>query len=213
MDARTFLHDKANRDFRLINLDISNKCTLQCSKCLRYYYSKNGVDPGHGGSDLTLDTFKIIASYYNRIIFSGQVSDPIINENLPEFLEYCHNKNIFTEVHTAATHKKRDEAWYRKAFTLSPSTAWRFALDGLPGKSMIYRENQDDYFLWDMMLLGKELGVKVFWRHLVFSYNENDLEEAQALADKHDIPLILLKSGRYNEGYDPLRPKNEDYWK
>ena len=58
--------------------------------------------------------------------------------------------------------------------------------------------------------MQKNEGLEVEWQYIVFSYNEDSIEEAMKIADANGINLVLNISSRFKkEGYDPLRPKNE----
>ena len=65
----------------VINLDISNKCTLACGFCERQSKSFNSKI----FKDMTLEEFKFIADNHD-VFFCGQVSDPIYNKNFEEML-------------------------------------------------------------------------------------------------------------------------------
>ena len=51
---------------------------------------------------------------------------------------------------------------------------------------------------------------KIIWQYIVFKYNENYIEQATELANKHNIILELNYSGRWNLWDDPYEPKNSN---
>ena len=93
---------------RIINIDNSNKCTLECPKCMRQDYKRMGKKVP--GGDLSIKNFNKLTDYFNGACFCGQISDPIFNKNLIEFLKICKKKKKWCSVHTAASHKKIE--WY-----------------------------------------------------------------------------------------------------
>ena len=196
--------------WRGINIDASAKCTLECPKCLRQTLRKDGVKIP--GEDMSITTYKKLLKYYDGgIVFCGQLSDPIFNDNLIEMLKLSKDRP-WVHINTAATSKKRKKDWYEKAFKANLKAQWTFGIDGLPHQSYIYRIGQDGEFLFDMMKFGKECGVKVLWQYIIFKYNEKYIDEAKQLAKEHNIPFELNYSGRWNDesDYDPYKPSLEN---
>ena len=191
--------------FPKINLDITHRCTLQCQRCNRAIFAARGLKVP--GEDMTMENFKKIIDYFEEVYFCGQISDPIFHPQFIEFLKLLKGRK--TVVHTAASHKK--EEWYRKAFEANTDAYWTFGIDGLPKDSHKYRKNQDGEHLFKMACMASKMGLLVKWQYLIFSYNENDIEEARKMAKDNNIILELQKSSRFWEG-DPLMPKNKDYY-
>ena len=101
-----------NRTDRL-NLDISNRCPLECPHCIRQtQYKNSNIDIP--GEDLSLDSFKKITEFTNAIHFCGQLSDPIHHPMFIDFLKICFDKNIDTSIAVASSFKSLD--WFVKAF-------------------------------------------------------------------------------------------------
>ena len=191
--------------FPKINLDITHRCTLQCQRCNRAIFAARGLKVP--GEDMTMENFKKIIDYFEEVYFCGQISDPIFHPQFIEFLKLLKGRK--TVIHTAASHKK--EEWYKKAFEANTDAYWTFGIDGLPKDSHKYRKNQDGEYLFKMACMASKMGLLVKWQYLIFSYNENDIEEARKMAKDNNIILELQKSSRFWEG-DPLMPKNKDYY-
>tara|TARA_B100002019_G_scaffold89303_1_gene77257 strand:- start:2369 stop:2989 length:621 start_codon:yes stop_codon:yes gene_type:complete len=191
--------------FPKINLDITHRCTLQCQRCNRAIFAARGLKVP--GEDMTMENFKKIIDYFEEVYFCGQISDPIFHPQFIEFLKLLKGRK--TVIHTAASHKK--EEWYKKAFEANTDAYWTFGIDGLPKDSHKYRKNQDGEHLFKMACMAAKMGLLVKWQYLIFSYNENDIEEARKMAKDNNIILELQKSSRFWEG-DPLMPKNKDYY-
>jgi MoaA/NifB/PqqE/SkfB family radical SAM enzyme len=196
---------------RKLVIDASNKCSLQCPRCLREYYRINKIKVP--GENITIDRFNKLIKYYNEFIeFSGLVSDPIMNPNLPKFLKILYENNIPSKVRTAATFKPRDLEWYRIAFDNNPDTMWVFGLDGLPHESHLYRKKQDGEKLFKIMQLATSMGINTVWQYIVFNYNENHIDEAHQLAKDNNMIFELNISSRWITD-DPLKPTNKKYVK
>lgn len=191
-----------------VNIDISNKCSLQCPRCQRemIYRSKGAKVPGY---DLSIDEFKKVAQFMDEILFCGQYSDPIHHPHFIDFLEICKNSNVSVNVHTASSSKKID--WYRNAFRQYPLATWIFGIDGLPKDSHKYRINQDGEKLFQIMLESKKyLQTTPQWQYIIFNYNENDVKEAEQIAHKNSIDFFTVISSRWLLKDDPYMPKNKE---
>jgi len=190
-----------------INLDITNRCTLECPKCLRISYRKNGLRiPGH---DMSFTEYKTITDYFDKIHFCGNVSDPTMHNQFPMFLRLNYERGIETYVDNAASN--RTKAWYLEAFNSNPKAHWTFGIDGIPEESHLYRKNQDGTKLFEMMFLAKQMGLKVYWNYIIFKYNEDTMQEAKQLADYYKIPINFIRSSRFNED-DELKPTNPQHY-
>ena len=191
--------------FSKINLDITHRCTLQCQRCNRAIFAARGQSVP--GEDMSMENFKKVINFFEEVYFCGQISDPIFHPQFIEFLKLLRGRK--TIVHTAASHKK--EEWYRKAFEANTGAYWTFGIDGLPKDSHKYRKNQDGEHLFKMACMAAKMGLLVKWQYLIFSYNENDIEEAKQMAKDNNLILELQKSSRFWKD-DPLMPKNKDYY-
>jgi len=195
-------------NFANIRLNIENnpRCTLECSLCKRttYFYLNN--TKRIPGVDLSLENFKKCLDFFKKgIIFGGQLSDPIFNKDFIKMLKMCKDKKIDTVICTAATGKKED--WYKKAFLANSNAKWTFGIDGPPHLSHTYRKNQNGKFLFEMMLLAKEMGLKVYWQYIVFDYNEKYLDNCKIYSKHLKINMEILYSQR--DVIDFVKNKNE----
>ena len=192
----------AERQNSTLNLDLGTKCPLECSKCMRKNYK--GSLSGH---DCTLEEYDKLTDFFKRIGFCGQVSDPTAHPDFLKILEKSKEKGIFELVHTAASHRSID--WYKRAFeicsTFTKPCIWIFGLDGLPEDSHKYRKNQDGKKIWEVMKLGKEMGISINWQWIVFEYNWKDIKQGLSMAKKHKINFVPVLSQRWNKN-DPLKP-------
>lgn len=209
-EVKEWLRRGRDLRYQYITMDTSSKCTLQCPVCRRQSNKIKGIGPpGEYGKDMPISDFLKINKYFEVFSFCGAVSDPILYENLIEALSiiYKTQENPHVWVHTAATAKHKDKAWYEKAFSANPNAIWIFALDGLPETSHKYRVGQDGPFLFEMMKLGVSMGIKVEWQYIVFKYNENDIDIARKMAKEHGMHFELKITNRYEQGQKPLNPK------
>jgi len=184
-----------------INLDITHRCTLECSRCERIRWTARGEKVP--GEDMELYTYLKILNYFDHINFCGNRADPVFNPNFIQFLALNKKRNKSCEIHNAATGKNL--AWYQRAFKANTDAVWHFGIDGLPEKSHLYRKNQNGKKLYEAMLLCKKMGLKTIWNHIIFKYNEDDLHLCAWMAEEHGIEIRFIKSSRFFEK-DPLKP-------
>lgn len=191
---------------KIINLDITVRCTLLCSRCTR----QKQIWPNQLkklSEDIPFKDYVKITEYFQEIVFSGTVGDPIFHPRFIEMLELNFDKNIITQVNTAASHKSED--WYTRAFKANPKAKWIFGIDGLPKDSHTHRVNQDGEFLFKMMLKAKDLGLKTEWQHIVFNYNQDYLDKVKQIAGDNNLNLNICLSSRWRGPKDPLKPRDE----
>ena len=192
-----------------INIDISNRCPLECMRCQR---QTNFTLEGRKvyGRDATMDEIRKLSDYFSSFNFCGQLSDPVHHPKFIEILDYLYKKDIQVTVHNASSQKPMK--WYIKAFQAHPKAKWIFAIDGLPEESNMYRINQDAEKLYKVMLEAKKhLQQTPSWQFIVFSYNEHNLEKAKQMAIDKGLMFIVLHSSRWMGEDDPLRPKEKEY--
>lgn len=203
MNSKTY-----NFSNRLINIDSSHRCPLECPKCQRQAIRSRGYKVP--GRDMPWNDFIKVAKFFKRgLIFCGQISDPIFNPLMIDKLKYCYEHKIPITLHTAASQKPIE--WYKKAFEANPIALWIIGVDGLPKDSHKYRINQDGPKLFKVMKIGVKMGLIIRWQYIVFNYNENNIEEARQLAKDNGIQFAVIYSGRWNTK-DTYKPKNPNYY-
>lgn len=190
-----------------VNLDVSNLCALECPRCQRQTDFRNKGLPVPG-QNISTKNFKKILDFFEHIDFEGQYSDPVHHPNFIDFLSMCYEHGVRAEIHNASSTKPKK--WYYKAFDANPDAHWVFAIDGLPETSHKYRINQDGVKLFELMCdAQKILDKKPTWQYIVFSYNENEIDQAINLAAEADVNFYLLQSARWISNNDPLMPGNK----
>ena len=195
--------------FRGVNIDLSNRCPLECPRCARQFdFRDKGLKVP--GNDISIDNFKKVVNFFDSVDFEGQYSDPAHHKNFIELLKMSYEKNVRVEVQNASSAKSKE--WYIKAFKAHPNAYWRFSIDGLPEESKIYRINQDGPKLFDIMVESKKYLInKPTWQYIIFSYNENSIDAAIALAKEVDVKFYLVQSNRWVGHNDWLMPTKPEY--
>lgn len=193
-----------NRKHKMLNMDITHRCPLECVRCGRQTSFRNQglAVPGH---DLSLDDFEKITNHFSQVSFCGQYSDPIHHPQFLDILAICKKKNIRIEVHVASSFKPKK--FFIDAFKTYPEARWVFGIDGLPEESHKYRINQDGVKLFEIMLESKKhLKTIPHWQYIIFKYNENSIDNAKLLAKEHNLDFMIINSARWIDKDDYLRP-------
>ena len=192
---------------RTLNIDIGFRCPLECPRCQRQrQWRNNGLKVP--GRDLTFEEIDKISDFYNDFHFCGQLSDPVHHPKFPQILEMLYKKNVRCEIHNAASQKSKE--YYIKCFKANPDAHWVFGIDGLPEESHKYRVNQDGQKLFEIMIEStKYLANTPTWQYIIFSYNEDHIEQARKLAKENGVRFMTLNSSRWINNDDPLKPKKK----
>jgi MoaA/NifB/PqqE/SkfB family radical SAM enzyme len=193
---------------KFVNLDLSNKCTLECPRCSRRKFKNKKDIPGHYMTD---EEWKMYLTYFDSFLFCGQFSDPMMHPKFPNMLKDIHSVQKRAEVYIAASHRNKD--FFVKCFKALPASSWIFGIDGLPANSSKYRIRQDGEKLFDMMLLSKEYVENTIWQYIIFKYNEYEMDQARELAEKYNIQISFLKSNRFAISNDVYKPSEGLYIK
>ena len=189
------------------NLDITNKCPLQCPFCVRQDVQFKTLQKGSVDIDIE-NMFKIIKKA-NSISFCGQISDPIYHPKFSEILTLCstHRTKKFN-VNTNGTRKSMD--WWREVFT-HKNIDWIFGLDGASQETAnIYRINTNFEEVLSVMKLGVSMGRSIIWQFIPFKHNEHEIEQAKQLARDNGITLKLLLSNRWSN-HPVIKPPSDMY--
>ena len=184
-----------------INVDISSHCMLKCPRCIR---QKPGYEKG---SDITVKNFDKICKAFKNIAMMGSASDCIYHHDFISILDVCVKNGNSVNIHTNG-HGKSDKWWDKvidKCKELN-DVKFVFALDGLPEESEMYRIGQDGEAVWKIMKKVRNRGFKVVWQYIVFSYNEDHIEEAKQMALDNDIDFTVLLSSRWDGVNDIYKP-------
>jgi len=191
-----------------LHLELTRRCPIECPKCPRT------IDKGvyKANTDLSLSLLKqsLKGEYLDLIICSGNLGDPIYHPNLFEILEFLKTKCKIIKLHTNGSGK--NNLWWETYFnTIRKTDITVFGLDGLEDTNQIYRKNQNWQQVFDAMKYGRTINNNIVWQWIPFKHNEDQINEAKALAKRHYIRFLLLKSHRWEDN-DPMKPSNKSLY-
>lgn len=198
---------------RSINVDTTHRCLLQCPFCARqnHQYGKEFIKQSQQKyGDLKLQHAKEMGNFWTHISFCGQLSDPIFHTNFIEVISTLGQTSCTKiDIHTTASGKKID--WWEQLVEVTnnipQAMRWVFGIDGIDEKSALHRINQNTSQAIDAMkYVATNTNDEVVWQYIPFRYNEDDIPKAIEIADKYNIKLMILKSGRFSESGNVLEP-------
>lgn len=175
-----------------INTEVGITCRLKCPGCIRTFFPKQVLA---NRSIWRFDQYKPILDATNDYKFCGNHSDPIYHPDFLQTLKYLNDSNKHLTVSTNGSGKTRE--WWKEAFSYcNNTTKWEFALDGVPEESHRYRVNQDGVEVWEIMKLGRSMGVNIYWQFIIFDYNKDDIETCKEMAQHYGINFYTEKCTR-----------------
>ena len=74
---------------KVVDVDITNKCTLKCSACASQNFDDPKMIPG---GDTSIKDFQKILDYFDDVYLCGSYGDPIFNPNTIKFLKMAVSK-------------------------------------------------------------------------------------------------------------------------
>lgn len=154
------------------------------------------------GRDISLESMAKISKSFKNILLCGQMGDPIYHPKFIDLLKISKNNNV--TIFTAGQGKSLE--WWEEIGFISSTHEWVFGLDGLPNQSPAYRIGQNGYKVFEVMKHLSYLGIKVYWKYIVFKYNQNSIQEARHLARDNNITFLLTESSRWDTPYDKYKP-------
>lgn len=195
---------------RHLDLEITNRCRLECTKCVRTQLK--GQMPI---KDMSIQDFKKIAEskIYNNIFFGGTYGDCIYHPQFKEILKITKENNINLTIHSNGSGKKLE--WWREVFEiLDPKKdGINIAMDGYKETAGMYRvnfkEKDFDRNIEMMSIAANEYKIKrVVWTFIPMKFNEHQLQDAAKLAIENNITFCIKKSNRWHRWEDPKLPTN-----
>ena len=185
---------------RSINIDLTNKCILQCVYCMRQ--RPLGKVKIKKSSDMSFSNFKKVVKTFNTFHLCGQLSDPIYHPELIQFLQYATQNDNIIQIHTNGSGKTKQ--WWNKVYSIQSSSIlpirWIFGVDGIDNKTaQLHRVGQNAFSSFKAMLMGKHSNHQIAWQFIPFKHNQDQLPRARSFAKKHNIEFQILKSNRWDD--------------
>lgn len=205
------------------HFEVSAKCTLKCPRCPR-----NDTAPVPWlNKELDLDFFKktltpeLLKTQVRRITMCGDIGDPIYASEYLEIIDYIKSCNPKIHVYTITNGSYRKESWWREFAKISNEyDTINFSVDGYDNISNnLYRVGSNwDSIMTGMKVMCQESVAHVYWASIIFSFNQDHLDDIKRQATKIGCDGIQLTystkfGSKYGEAYggsaDILEPRKE----
>lgn len=194
------------------HLEVTNMCTLECSGCARTRFieqwPKHWKNHNLDYNDLT----NFLDIDIEGVTFSlcGNYGDPIYHPDLYNIINILKSRGGIIEITTNGSYRKQH--WWKKILSLLDSNdSITFSIDGIPENFTEYRKNADWKSIEVAIKECVKSDVKTIWKYIVFSYNENNVEDARKLSDAYGIDnFVLSYSDRFDEKTKHLIPSDNN---
>lgn len=191
----------------ILHIELTTRCTLACPACPRTQW-KNLLGKSIHNTDIDYNNLiKFLDCDQGRQIqkftLCGDYGDPVYYPQLFDFIKTFRSSKIFS-IHTNGSYKST-EWWKTLNSLLTKDDTIVFAIDGLYENNLLYRKNSN----WESIMNGLDICVKgpakVKWQTIIFSFNEDKLEEMKNFALQKGCEFFTLKTHRF--GDESLVPK------
>jgi len=195
-----------------LHIEPTNMCTLKCPRCSRTEFIER-FPKKWTNQNLNLEHLKsfLDINLKNKIILlNGTYGDPIYYPKFNEMIKFFKQQGSNIVIHTNGSYKEKDW-WIELLDMLDNKDVINFSIDGTPQNFTNYRINGD----WESIETAIKLAVKsqvtTYWKHIVFSYNEDTIDQAEQTSKELGIDKFMINNGdRWLEN-DWLKPKNLDH--
>ena len=221
------------KNIKEIQLEITTYCNAGCPQCPRNI-NGGSINPYLPLEHLPRDSIdraldKDLCKRLNQVFFCGSYGDPIMHPEFLEIVQDLRNKNpeLWIYIHTNGGVRKPDW-WSKLAKVINGYGKIDFGIDGLENTNHLYRRGVHFNRVIENATAFINSGGKAQWNYIVFEHNENDIDEAKALAKRLGFEDILVRStGRFlnhetleemdawpvaaKDSYELRIPKNKKY--
>ena len=204
------------------HIEPSSKCSLKCPRCPRQEHP----DISWMQKEISLDEFKRVFSHdmlsqVKRFTMCGDVGDPIYTKDYIKIIRYIKDFDASIQIFTITNGSYKTAEWWEQFAAISNKhDSINFSVDGYDQQSNdIYRTNSNwPSIMNGMRICAEQSEMFVNWATIVFSYNQDHLEDIKRLATKQGCDQLQLTystkfGSKYGDAYggdhDPLEPRAE----
>lgn len=192
-----------------MNLELTSRCTLSCPACPRTWFADKFNRP-FPKQDLDLDTLTNFldcetGKAIETLFLCGNHGDPIYYPRLFELIDHFRSTKKFIIVTNGSF--QTPEFWHTLANKLTAKDNIVFSIDGLEHNNHLYRKNSN----WQSVMTGLDImlssHVPVTWKTIIFSYNQNEIEDIRDFAVNKGCDFSAIRSSRFVD--DSLVPDSQ----
>ena len=185
-------------EYNLLEWEVTTNCNAACPQCPRNYYGgKTWSSLPVINNNLEWAKKHLPSDFINnldRIDFCGTYGDPILNNDLPNIIEWLLTVNPSLEISLKTNGGLRDTSWWaRLAKVIGPKGYVFFSIDGLADTNHLYRRKVSFNKAIDNAKAFINAGGKAYWNYIVFKHNQHQVEEAHALSKELSFADFNIK--------------------
>ena len=205
------------------HFEISSKCSLSCPRCPRTEFP----DTPWLQKEIDLESFQkiltpnLLRDQVKRITLCGDVGDPIYAKDFLKIYKYIKEHNEKIHVYTITNGSYKTASWWEELAQIANRyDTINFSVDGYDQVSNdLYRKNNNwDSIMKGMKIVSTQSECFVYWAAIVFSFNQDHLDDIFALAKQQGCDGVQLTystkfGSKYGNAYggptDELEPRSE----
>jgi len=184
-----------------MHIEPTSRCTLSCPGCPRTWFSetfnkpfpKQDLDINHLKNFLDCDAGKKV----NNFLLNGNHGDPIYYPYLFELIDEFRETKTF-KISTNGSFQTTN-FWHDLGDRLTNNDTIYFSVDGLKDNNHMYRRNSN----WDSIMAAIDImttkSVKVVWKTLIFSYNQDQIEQIKKTAEEKGCVFVSDLTSRFGD--------------
>lgn len=197
-----------------LHIEISSKCTLKCPRCPRTELNLDYLNREISVEEFQTAFNPALLSEVERIIFCGDVGDPIYARDFLPVVEYV-KSNSKTRLHIVTNGSYKDQDWWQRlGQLLDDRDQVTFSVDGWDQASNEqYRVNSN----WKSIVNGAQTlrqcsPVRMNWSAIYFKFNEDHMQQIEQTARELGFDTFeTVRSSKFDgqyavNGVDILKP-------
>lgn len=186
-----------------IRIDLGNYCNLDCPSCFRQaitkdYNKKHGTNysyhPYLNNNYVSLKDFEtwfpipFLNAKVNRFLFNGASSEPALNPELFEIIEYL-SPHVETIRMSTNGSLKDPNWWHRLGKTKIIPTV---SIDSFKENNNLYRINSNSKLIEQNLRAFVAAGGKAVLKMIIFKHNQDEVELFKNLAEELNCSLRVV---------------------
>jgi|694.fasta_scaffold98199_3 organic radical activating enzyme len=193
------------------HIEPTNICTLKCPGCARTRFIQQWGSrwKNHSIDIVTLMKFLDCDLKNKTVLLCGNYGDPIYHPEFHQLVAQLKQRACYITIITNGSHRSADW-WHQLVSYLDCNDHVVFSVDGVPENFTQYRINADWDTIEQAMKICAASSVKTAWKYIPFSYNTNNIDQAQQLCESLHIDQFQIEpSDRFDEQTQWLLPSEE----
>jgi len=193
------------------HIEPTNICTLKCPGCARTRFIDQWPQhwQNHSIDVSALMQFLDVDLTGRQIMLCGNYGDPIYHPDFYNLVSQLKQRGSIIHITTNGSYRSVNW-WQRLVALLDGQDSITFSVDGIPDNFTQYRINADWESIKSAMTTCSSSAVTTIWKYIPFSYNVNDIDQAQQLSQSLGIKQFQVDpSDRFDALTDHLKPSEK----